>query len=150
MHVSNLTSLKIGGQSFKNQVAYYSKSNKYNLIGSELAKYFIVTLNFKDNELMLTPINTIIDEPLKTFGFDINLNEREIYVSRIYRGLNAEEKGIKLNDRVISVNEIPVDFSNLCDSFFTMRKAFRESDILKLVIERDGKKIIVDLQKTKI
>ena len=45
--ITSLENISIGKTELKNQVAYYSKSNNYNLLGSELTKYFIVTFNFK-------------------------------------------------------------------------------------------------------
>ncbi|NEU08174.1 hypothetical protein GZH53_07610 [Flavihumibacter sp. R14] len=150
MFLSKLQTVNIGGQSFDNQVAFFSKSNNYNLIGSELAKHFIVTLNFKERELILTPLKQIPAEPFKSFGVDMNMNEKEIYVSRIYKGLSAEKMGVQLNDKVISVNGVPVGTLDLCESFFRIRKVLSESESSTLELERDRIKRVFDLQKTGI
>ncbi len=150
MYVSNLTTVKIAGQRFTNQVAFYSKSNNYNLIGSEIAKHFIVTLNFKEGELILTPISVLPTDPFKSFGIDMNMNEKEIYISRIYKGLNADKIGIRLNDKVVSVNELRVDNLNLCDSFFKLRKTLHQTDSLDIKIIRDNIEREFKLQKTEL
>lgn len=150
MFISKLTTVKIAGQSLANQVAFYSKSNNYNLIGSEIAKFFMVTLNFKEKELILTPISEIPVDSFKSFGIDMNTNENEIYISRIYKGLNGDKKGIELNDKVISVNKWTVDSLNLCDSFFKLRKTLSQSDNLDIKVVRDNIEMEFKLQKTEL
>lgn len=117
MYISPLTTVRIGNQILNNQVAFSSRSDNYNKIGSALARHFIVTLNFKDKELVLTPIQSLSSESFKSFGIDINSNGSEVYISRIYKGLDGEKKGIKLKDSVIAINGITVDSTNLCGSY---------------------------------
>jgi len=148
MFISKLTTVKIAGQSFINQVAFHSKSNNYNLIGSELAKYFIVTLNFKDNELILSPFKEVRTDSFKSFGIDMNINENEIYISRIYKGLDGDQKRIMLNDKVISVNKFSVGILNLCDSFFKIRQTLQQADSLNIKVKRDNIELEFNLLKT--
>lgn len=150
LFISRLASVKIAGQSFTNQIAYFSKSKNYNLIGSEIAKYFIVTLNFKDKELILTPRKHFPTDSFKSFGIDLNLNEKDIYISRIYKGLDGEKEGIKLKDKVISVNEVTVDSVNLCDSFFKLRKTLYQADSLEIKVIRNGIEKEFKLEKTEL
>ena len=150
MFLSKLQTVNIGGQRIDNQVAFYSKSNNYNLIGSALAKHFIVTLNFKERELILTPLKQTPTESFKSFGIDININEKDIYISRIYKGLSGDKMGVQLNDKVISVNGLTIDSLNLCESLFRIRKAFDESDRLNIALERNKTSMEIELQKTEI
>src|SRR5690606_30757503 len=105
-----------------NQVAYYSESNNYNLIGTELTKYFIITLNFPEKELYLTPIpQADPSEAVKTFGFDLNRNGNNIYVSKLFGGLSADKAGLKLNDIVLSVNGKNLNDYSYCDFYFFIK-----------------------------
>lgn len=150
MYISRLTKIRIAGQSLDNQVAFYAKSNNYNLIGSEIANYFILTLNFKEKELILTPINETPIDPFKSFGIDMSMNEKEIYINRIYKGFSGEKEGILLNDKVISLNKFTVDNMNLCGSFFKFRDTLHQADSLHIKIMRGNVEKEFKLQKTEL
>jgi hypothetical protein len=150
LFISPLTSVKLAGHNLNNQMTHYSKSTNYNLIGSEISKYFIVTLNFKDKGLILTPRKNFSADSFKSFGIDLNLGEKDIYISRIYKGLDGEKVGIQLKDKVISVNEVTVDSINLCDSFFKLRKTLHQADSLEIKIIRNGIEKEFKLEKTEL
>jgi len=150
MYVSPLKNVKIAGQSLANQVAFHSKSNNYNLIGSELAKYFIVTLNFQENELLLTPHSKTLFDQFNSFGVDMNTNGNEIYVSRLYKGLSADLSGIKLNDILVSLNNISVDKLNLCDSYFKIREILNQADSLNMKVMRNKEEMEFNLTKKQV
>lgn len=146
--VASLESLKLGNSELKNQVAYYSKSNNYNLIGSELAKYFIVTLNFKDEELILTPYNDTTSS-FETFGFNINLDSNKVYISKIFNGLNAQKVGLLLNDELISINGKQLsDFSN-CDGYFYVNNILRNEKEIIIQIKKSEEQKEFKLSKQK-
>jgi hypothetical protein len=147
MYVSPLKYVKIAGQSLANQVAFHSRSNNYNLIGSELAKYFIVTLNFQENELLLTPHSKKAIDQFNSFGVDMNSNGNEIYVSRLYKGLGAEVNGIRLNDILVSLNKFTVDKQNLCDSYFKIHEILNQADSLNMKIMRNKEEMEFKLTK---
>lgn len=149
MYISPLTSVKIAGQRLSNQVAFYSKSNNYNLIGSELARYFIVTLNFREKELFLTPFSKTPIDQFNSFGIDLNVNDKDIYISRLYQGLSGEVNGIKLMDRLVSVNQLNVDSANLCNSFFKIRELLYQADSLNMKVRRNNLEIEFNLKKEK-
>jgi predicted aspartyl protease len=149
MYVSRLKTVKIAGQSVANQVAFYSKSNNYNLIGSELARYFIVTLNFKEKELILTPFSETPIDQFNSFGVDMNMNGKDIYISRLYKGLSGDVKGIKLNDILVSVDKLSVDTANLCDSFFKIRDMLYQADSLNMKVKRDNEEMEFKLKKSR-
>jgi predicted aspartyl protease len=149
MYVSRLKTVKIAGQSLANQVAFYSKSNNYNLIGSELARYFIVTLNFKEKELILTPFSETPIDQFNSFGVDMNMNGKDIYISRLYKGLSGDVNGIKLNDTLVSVDKLSVDTANLCDSFFKIRDMLYQADSLNMKVKRDNEEMEFKLKKSR-
>jgi predicted aspartyl protease len=149
MYVSRLKTVKIAGQSVANQVAFYSKSNNYNLIGSELARYFIVTLNFKEKELILTPFSETPIDQFNSFGVDMNMNGKDIYISRLYKGLSGDINGIKLNDTLVSVDKLSVDTANLCDSFFKIRDMLYQADSLNMKVKLDNEEMEFKLKKSR-
>ena len=135
--ITLLENLIIGKTELKRQVAYYSKSNNYNLLGSELTKYFIVTLNFKDEELILTPYDDT-EYSFETFGFNINLDTNKIYVSKIFNGLNAQKVGLLLNDELISINGKQLSSFSNCDRYFNVNNILRSEKEIIIQIKRGG------------
>ncbi|WP_282088856.1 PDZ domain-containing protein [Aquimarina algiphila] len=139
MFIKTLESFKIGRSNLQNQVVYYSKSNNYNLIGSGITKHFIVTLNFKDQELLLTPIeNTEKLSSKKSFGFDLNRNDNNVYVSKIFKDFSAEKAGLKLNDIVISINNKDITKSSYCDFYDYTKEILRGDEAIRLTIKREN------------
>ncbi len=136
-YVTLLETIKIGKSELKNEVAYYSKSNNYNLLGSELTKYFIVTLNFKDKELILTPFADS-ESSFETFGFSINLDSNKIYVSKLFNGLNAQKSGLMLNDEIINVNEKQLSEFSLCERYFHLNNILKTEKEIVLQVKRGG------------
>jgi predicted aspartyl protease len=131
-----LQSLTIGGQNFTNQVAFYSKSNNYNLIGSEISKYFLVTLNFKDKELILTPIKRETTETFRSFGFDLNSKDGKIYISRLYKNHTAEQAGLLLNDEVTKINGDIFNEMDYCTFYFSIRELFQSDKEIRIEVKR--------------
>lgn len=148
-YVTLLENIILGKSELKNKVAYYSKSNNYNVIGSELAKYFIVTLNFKDKELILTPY-VEVENSYETFGFNINLDSSKIYVSKLFKKLNAQKEGLLLFDEIIAVNGKQLNnLAALCDRYFYVNNVLRTEKEILLKIKRGSvdKEFLIERQK---
>jgi len=148
-YVNLLETLTIGKSELKNKVAYSSKSNNYNLLGSELTKYFIVTLNFKDKELILTPFADT-ENSFETFGFNINIDSNKIYVSKLFKELNAQKEGLLLFDEIIAVNGKQLNnLAALCDRYFYVNNILRTEKEILLKIKRGSvdKEFLIERQK---
>jgi predicted aspartyl protease len=138
-YVALLENINIEKSELKNKVAYFSKSNNHNLLGSELTKYFIVTLNFKDEELILTPYADT-ENNFETFGFSINLDSNKIYISKLFSGHNAQKVGLLLNDEIIGINGKPLNELSNCDSYFNVNYILRNEKEILLQIKRGEEK----------
>ncbi|MEM7800352.1 MAG: aspartyl protease family protein [Chloroflexota bacterium] len=125
--MNNLESLKIDDFELKKQVGFYAKSNNYNLVGSGILDYFIVTLNFPNNELLLYPLDSNNEEEKSSFGFDLNKNDNSMYVSKLFLGQSAEQAGLKLNDQVISINNREFLEVPYCEFYDYVQKTFEEN-----------------------
>jgi C-terminal processing protease CtpA/Prc len=132
----------------KNKVAYSSKSNNYNLLGSELTKFFIVTLNFRDKELILTPYADV-ENSFETFGFNINLDSNKIYVSKLFNNLNAQKSGLELNDEIININNKELSDFSICDRYFNVNRILKTEKEIFLRVKRgeDQKEFRIAKQK---
>lgn len=151
MFAKDLERFEIGKFNIPNQAAYYIKSNNYNLIGAGITKHFIVTLNFKDSELLLTPIhNEDAIKPTTTFGFDLNRNEDGIYVSKLYKGLSAEKEGLQLNDIVISINNKTFKDKPYCDFYDYANACLKADAAIQLTVLRDGKSVQLTIARKQL
>ncbi len=132
-----LKTLEIGSKTFKNiPVAVYNPSNENLMnkgsIGIEFLKNFIVTLDWLENKIFLTPIEgRRLKQNIRTFGFSYGYNDGAMRVKSIYEGSEAEKSGLKIGDRIFSINGHDVE--NLSD---TQIKSFRYGD-LKFSKEED-------------
>ncbi len=144
--IKSLDNFEIGNMSIPNEVAHYAKSNNYNLIGTEIAKHFIVTLNFKDKELFLTPIDKM-EEPKLSFGFNLNRNDKNMYVSRVYKDGSADKKGLKLNDVIISINDEKFNEASYCDFYDYINELLKGNENIKLGIERNNELQTINIAK---
>lgn len=140
MFIINIESLKFGDVELSDQHAYYAKSNNYNLIGTKITDHFIVTLNFKEKELYLTPIQKTKSVPFqKSFGFDLNKKENTIYVSKMYKNQSADQSGLKLNDIVVSINGKDLSEKSYCDFYDATRAILKSDEAIVLQIKRENK-----------
>lgn len=147
-HVTLIETLGIGNTLLKNRVAYFSKSNNYNLLGSELAKYFIVTLNFKESEIILTPYNNT-EGDFETFGFGINIDNDKVYISKIFTGLNAQNVGILLDDEIISINGKQLADLSVCKGYFEANSLMKTEKEINLQIKRGQQLMNFQISKQK-
>ena len=145
-----IKSLEVGKKTFDNQIAYFSKPNNYNLIGSEISKYFIVTLNFREEELYLTPYADTVEEKYETFGFALNMNESGVYVSKLHSNSNAKELGLRLDDKVSMINGIDPTLMDYCDFYFLVKNLLKSKDEINLVINRTEGKAGITIGKESI
>lgn len=136
-HVASVRSVVVGGKELKNQVAHYAPSSKYNLLGSDLAKHFVITLNFKEGYLILTPYEgTESAEPFQTFGFGVNLKQGKLYVSNLYAGSATQQAGLLLNDELVAVNGQLLAGPSECDAYLLVRNLMKKQNSIQLRIKR--------------
>lgn len=150
VHVINIDSLQIGAVKFEHVPAYFSPPNNEMLIGSEIIKHFIVTMNFNNHELYLTPIaKTVIDADWQTFGFGMEYKDGKVMVSVIYSGLAADRAGIRQGDEIIQADGEPLHFNDYCDCMHETKTLLQHKQKLALTILQDGKQKEIVLTKEK-
>lgn len=125
-----LKTLEIGSKTFKDiPIAVYNPSNENLMnkgsIGIEFLKNFIVTLDWLENKIYLTPIEgRQLKQNIRTFGFSYGYEDGAIRVKSIYEGSEAEKSGIKIGDPIFAING--QDIEGLSDS---QVKNFRYGDL---------------------
>lgn len=121
-------------------------------MGSAITAHFIVTMNFKDRELLLTPYSSNGPrQKERTFGFDLNREGDRIYVSKLYKGSVADRSGLQLEDTVISINgERFNDQGDYCMFYDRTREYLKGDEIVRLQVCRGQQTHSFELAKTEL
>ncbi len=149
--ITPIKDFTIGKQQLTNKFAYYAKSNNYNLIGAGITQYFVVTLNFKENELYLTPISPNQEQPEKkesSFGFSLNQNDQGIYVSSLFKAGGAAKTGLQLNDIILSINNVIFDNKPYCEFYDYFKALLDKDDPIILEVKRGNSIEKLQIKKT--
>jgi len=101
-----LNSLKIGDfeldSSIVEKVSLYKGKN---LVGLSFLKNFIVTIDFKNYDLYLKPLEKAhFPTNISSYGFECFKRNGVLEVDFIYKGSLAEQLGIKCGDKIIKIN----------------------------------------------
>lgn len=144
-----LNSLKVGD--FELESSIVERVNLYkgkNLVGLGFLKNFIVTIDFKNHDLYLKPLEkSHFLKNIDSFGFDCFKRNGFLEVDKVYRGSLAEKAGIKCGDKITKVNN--QDIKDLDEE--TLQSLYDELPSNKEIILKfkDKEKEIV-LKKTPI
>ena len=136
---------------FLNQPVLFTEAETDELIGSQIVKDFVVTLNFKAKEIYFLPIqDSIIQKGWETFGFSLGYKDGEIFIKVIDTGLSAQKAGLQLNDRVLRINGTDPSYLNACTLQEQFNSLFSGLKSVELTVERNGQKINIAIAREKI
>lgn len=136
---------------FTNKPVVYTKSANENLIGNPIIKSYIVTLNFKSNELYLSPIagNTTSDG-WTSFGMNMEYKNNRLSVTAIFNGLAAQQAGIQLGDEILAINGQVITCKNFCACKQILDQTIQNSASLTLRVNNKQGSRDITLQKEKV
>jgi len=97
----------------------------------------MITLNFKDKELILTEYNNT-SEDFETSGFSVNIDSSKLYVSKIYSGLNAQKADLRINDEIVTINGNSLIGLAPCQQYFSFNNIVKSERELIVQVKRDG------------
>ncbi len=80
----------------------------------------------------------------------MNMDEKDTYMRRIYKGLDGEIKGLQLKDKKISMNEVKVDSLNICAKYFKLRETPHQMESLIIKVNRDSVEKEFKLEKAEL
>jgi hypothetical protein len=154
-HLALLKSLQLGEKTFHDlPVGVYStqgeKETARGNIGIEFMKHFIVTIDWPENQVYLTPAEgQEMKHNIRTFGLTYGYFDGTVRVASIYGGSEAEKNGIKIGDPVIEINGQRVDNlsgDQLQEFLHGKLRFFDDSDdSLSLIVLCEGTEKRVDL-----
>ena len=140
------------GENFEIQNTVVSLSSSLSgnpLIGYQFLKNYVVTIDWKYNEITLIPSNLSLEKPFLTYGFSPIFKDGKLYVASIIEQSSADKAGLRLNDQIIQINGKdynPITQIDYCD--FLQQDLLKKSNTLQLVVKRGDKEIKHELIKT--
>lgn len=138
-----LDQVQLFGDTYRHIPYSYSPKSNQPVIGSELLKYYVLTMDFKAGVLYLTRYADPGTLKITSFGLDLDYKDGQVFVSRIYKDSKAEQAGIALDTRIIAINEKPVTYKSYCEFLEDKLQHFKNDRITLSLV--GGKK--VSLQK---
>lgn len=152
VRVFQANSFNIGnGISYTNKPVVFTDLSNENLIGNPIIRDFIVTLNFKDNELYLAPAEH--QKGLNgwlSFGLKIEYTNNTASITSIYEGLAAEKAGLKIGDEVMAIDNTVLDCKQYCDCRTAIDKALQEKMYVTLKIKAGNTVKEIQLKKEQV
>ena len=153
--LGRISMLKVGKFEMKNLVASFPDSNSYRQrhttlterqgsIGCEFLRRFKVTFNYRDQYIVLKPINRRMKEPFEHNMSGIELMARgedyhEFMIDKVIANSPADDAGLQEGDRVMFINNKSSKDISISEIYKLFQKG--EGKALNLVIQR-GKGIV--------
>ncbi len=139
------------GVNYTNKPVVYSKLSNENLIGNPIIKDFIVTLNFKDNELYFSKISeTTTTDGWNFFGLNIEYKKEKLLVTAIFSGLPAQKAGLNIGDEILTINQQPFTCNNFCDCKLLTDSILQKNSNIILSVKINNSIKQIKLSKEKI
>lgn len=135
---------------YKGKPVVYTALSNENLIGNPIIKGFIVTLNFKDNELYLSPVpDPKAKEGWHSFGFKPEYKNGKIVITSIYEGMSAQEAGLEINDEITAMDDQPLACNSYCDCKPFLDSLLQNNSSLRLEVKGSSgiKKVVLTKEK---
>lgn len=152
INIFKANTFEIGdGVQYTNKPVVYTKLSNENLIGNPVIKDFIITLNFKDNELYLTPIaNSKTINGWSSFGLNIEHKANKMVVASIFSGLPAQKTGLNVGDEIIAINQQPITCDNFCECKLMIDSVIQNNLTITFTVKNSNNIYEVKLTKEKI
>lgn len=123
-----------------NEVQLDGKNVKSSLLGISFLKNFLVTIDWKDNVIYLSPRGEFRNTFAESFGISLIKEGDKMVVSMLTDGSIAQQMGIAIGDVVLRVNDIDVAHTTLEEYCQIIQLArMKETEVLQLVLDKDGK-----------
>jgi C-terminal processing protease CtpA/Prc len=113
-------------------------------VGNGFFHNYTITFNWQKEILTLAIPNTPkrkIELPTYGFGYAYNENTRSLYVNFLYNPSPASQAGLKIKDKIISINGLSLEgiqLDDYCKFLFHPETLMGKGNQIELVILRNG------------
>jgi hypothetical protein len=140
------------GQRLETQNAVVSFSSSLTgapLIGYQFLKDYVVTIDWKYQEITFSGYKTSLEKPFFSYGFTPKMTDGKLTIASLIERSNADKAGFKLNDQILQIND--VDCRNMTQTLYCdlrQQNIFESSSSLVLTIQRGDLVLKQELKKS--
>jgi len=122
-------------------------------VGNGFFRNYTITFNWQKKILTLAIPSTHkrkIEFPTYGFGYAYNENTRSLYVNFLYNPSPASQAGLKVKDKIISINGLSlkgIQLEDYCKFLFHPENLMGKGNQIELVTQRNGQTKTVTLTK---
>lgn len=140
------TKLNIGGHDFSYVPITFGKyknssRKKSGVIGNKFLENFIVTIDWKDNNIYLKPVkNNSLSNNQLSYGISYGFNDEKLIVGTVWKNSDAEAQGIEVGSQILWFNEkkaTNLSQEEIC-RFFDETQAIKNNKVLSITLLKDG------------
>lgn len=151
IHIINSGTVDIKGVHYLNKPIYYTSTNNESLIGNPIIKDYIVTMNFKDNEMYFLPIAASdANQGWSTFGFTIEYSEGKSKVATLVNDSEAAKAGLEIDDEILAIDGQKIDCPDYCQCKKRYSTLMETKNEIALEVNKKGHTQKIKLKKQKI
>ncbi|WP_128544533.1 aspartyl protease family protein [Larkinella soli] len=152
MKIALLDSVRLNQLVWHKVPVSYAKSNNYPLVGGELAKYYLITMDFSHQALYLSPLENQPPRPegFAHFGLSLTYRTGKVQVEAVYGSSPAQQAGLQVGDEITAIDGRPIRFSTFCECFFSSNALFATAKRIELTIRQGGSERTVELVKRRL
>jgi hypothetical protein len=147
-----LPTLTIGNDlEIKNSITSFDHHLLYALIGTQFLKDYLVTIDWKYQEITLAAFKPNLENSFHTFGFSPLFTGDKIIIGALTEQAAAYNAGLKLGDKILKINQL--DFQNLNQNdFCSIQQSMRNNrdTTLSIKVQREHQSIERILIKTNL
>ena len=139
--------VSIGKLKLENQLVDFNKGKSLTL-GNSFFENYVTTYNWPEKEMILTDNQEHDNSSFDSFGFSYFFNDGKLLVSLLIEDSEADLKGIKRGDQILSLNGI--DYSEMnqekwCEILHT--NELRKGQSIDITLLRNGEKTSFQFDK---
>ena len=150
MYYHQPDTLFLQGNSFGPQMWTIKKNNTHK-IGNLFLGNYILTFDWNAGYVELLP-NQAETLTYQSFGFGFTLRNEQFRVVNVIKHSEAEQKGLAVNDLILSINDIPtnpISLDRYCSDYWGAESILLDSDQIRLRIKKadTDEPLDIELQK---
>ncbi len=148
--VTILTRVRIGQHfEIQNLVTSFVENEHLNLLGNKFLQNYLVTIDWPNQQLILSSSSNSKEDFHTNFGFSIRLFNKKIVIGSIYKEAKLYKKGLRLNDEVLKINDLNLVNANpsiYCKSRALMKD--RNTETVEVSIKKGSGSRLYNAQRT--
>lgn len=133
--------------SIKNQIVAFEKDRPFGIIGNRFLQNYKVTIDWRYQEIFLAKYNSSKPNSYQSFGCSPRfINDNTVRVGTITTSSEAYKKGVRLENRVLSINGI--EFSeNVHENYCRYLNERSDWKRVELLIQNEAGDLMVELER---